>query len=169
MQGRTFRNASAIAVSLLGLLWLTGCPTDKKVFKSREGSKSPADNQDTFNVSFAYRDVSTNPSNRAVQVQGNLLLASANLTTPCGTAGDQCACKFYTSTTDTSPISDAGTPSISSQNNVFTCTMPSTAVPGNYSHVKVEIRSNTSENTGLIPISTTLTASQILGSLDTQG
>lgn len=170
MQGRTYRNAAAIAISLIGMLWLTGCPTDKKIFTSRENSnRSPTNNQDTFNVNFAYRDITVSATNRVVQVQGNLVLSSANLTSPCGTAGDQCACKFYTSTTDSAPISDNGTPSISAQNNVYTCTMPATAVPGNYNYVRVEVRGNSSENSGLIPISTNLTASQILGSLNTSG
>ncbi len=154
------------AAILVSCLLLTGCPTDMKRFTTgEEGKTDPVTSRENFNISFAFRDT-TDPTNRVVQVQGNYLLSSASMEPICGASGDSCTCDFYTSTSDTSPVTST-TVSLSPTTNVLSCTIPGAVAASSYTFVRVHT-TDEEMNSGFVNISTSLTAENILGDLDTK-
>ena len=157
------RHGLALALTLA--IILTGCLTDKKTLVSGlNNANTPADSQETFNLSFAYRETSANAANRIIQFQGNHLLNNASLSSVCGNTGSNCTCDFYTSASDTSPVT-ATVVSLSTTSNVFSCTVPGAVAIGSYTYARLRTVDYLS-NSGLINISTTLTPEQVLGDLD---
>ncbi|MGZ3705267.1 MAG: hypothetical protein ACXWP1_04730, partial [Bdellovibrionota bacterium] len=99
---------------------------------------------------------------RLVSIQGVRGLNSANLVNECGATGTSCACDFFTSSSDTSPVTST-TVGISSQNNSYSCTIPGAVAPSNYKYVKLKNLNNATKNTGLINIKTVLVIEDVLG------
>jgi hypothetical protein len=133
--------------------------------KSSGTSTSTDTDIESFSITNAYRKDSDPDDGRVVALQGVRSLASAALSTNCGTSGATCQCLFYTSTSDTSPV--YGTISangLSTDNNSLTCTIPGTIDPDNYTKVRLKTTDGT-KSTGFIHISTTLTLADVIGDL----
>lgn len=135
--------------------------------KSSETVTTPATDADSFAISLAVRDTTSSDATtlRTVTLQGNLTLASASLVKVCGDKGLSCACKFFTSSTDASPITSV-TVGISSSNNSFSCVMPASATPASYTLVQLYNTSNPNQATGQLTIKalSSLTLDDVLSS-----
>jgi hypothetical protein len=153
---------------LLACAFLTSClGTDAKQLSKKSTSTATSTNTDieSFSITNAYRKDTDPDDGRVVALQGVRNIASASLATNCGTSGATCQCLFYTSTSDTSPVS--GTISangLSAANNSFTCTIPGAVDPDNYTKVRLKTTDGT-KSTGFINISTTLTLTDVIGDL----
>lgn len=153
---------------LLACAFLTSClGTDAKNLSKKSSSTSTSTNTDieSFSITNAYRKDSDPDDGRVVALQGVRNIASASLATNCGTSGSTCQCLFYTSTSDTSPVS--GTISangLSAANNSFTCTIPGAVDPDTYTKVRLKTTDG-SKSTGFININTSLTLSDVIGDL----
>jgi hypothetical protein len=150
---------STLLVSCLG--------TNVKTLGTKDagGTGTSSTDSDSFSITLAYRNTASN--GRVVLLQGVRDIASASLSTYCGTTGASCQCLFYTSTTDTSPVASTSN-GISTGNNSYSCSLPS-SVPdaslNNYQYVRLETTDATRQ-TGFIGISTSLTLSDVIGDLD---
>lgn len=132
--------------------------------KSTAGGKgTPSTDADSFSVMLAYRKDANPDDGRVVQIQG-VRNASANFKTMCGTLGTSCTCRFYTTTTDTSPVA-ASSPGFSEQNNSFSCSISGSNDPDLYQFVQIRTTDGT-KSSGLIRIKTTLSITDVLGDLD---
>jgi hypothetical protein len=169
------RNKFSVIIALaFGTFGISACNVGQGV-KTLGSVSSATDtsstNADAFAITLAYRDPSNDATtpNRVIALQGLQNLPSANLVKECGTTGTSCSCDFYQSSSDTSPVTSV-TVGISLQNNSFSCSIPASitdaqlkANPNLYNLVKLKRVNNTSRNTGLLTIKTTLTIEDVLG------
>lgn len=138
--------------------------------KAIGGKGTGTTDADSFSITLAYRNPTeaTAASRRVVALQGVRAIPSANLVNECGATGGTCTCDFLRSSTDASPL-QAATVGISSQNNSFSCTIPSSVtdaqVDANYiKYVRLKRTDGGVKQTGLIDVKTTLTIEDVLGS-----
>lgn len=157
-------------LSILGL-FLSVCilhsclGTNPKTLGKKTATDTSNFDADTFAITLAYRNTVAPSTGRVVQLQGVRNVASANMVNTCGSTGASCTCDFYTSATDTNPIS-AVSVGISKDNNSFSCNINPVLNPASY--VKVRLRtSDGKKTTGLIDIKTTLTLQDVIGDLST--
>lgn len=153
--------AITLLFALSGCLSGGGLGTAVKTVGSN--SKSGADsNADTFAVTLAYRDGSV-ATNRQVQLQGKRSVDAAKFVNICGATGSSCTCSFYTSTSDSSPVGSSSV-SLSADINTLNCTITGAVAAASYTHVQLKNTEGT-KTTGLIPIKTTLTLTDVIGDL----
>ena len=143
----------------------------KTLGKKSEGNNGTATTDaDSFSITLAYRNPTdaTAASRRTVALQGIRSVPSANLVNECGATGGSCTCEFFRTRTDASPVT-AGSVGISSQNNSFSCSIPSSITDAQVAanlinFVRLKRTDVTNRTTGLIDVKTTLTIEDVLGS-----
>ena len=141
--------------------------------KTSPVNASATTDADTFAVTVAFRNdtASTYTVKRSVLIQGVRGVTSANLVSQCGDLGANCTCDFYRTTSDTAPVA-ASSVGISSQNNSFSCSIPSSITDVQLdayliNYVKLRRTDVTNKSTALLQIkkSTELTLDDVLGGL----
>lgn len=160
------RIAKKALFSVLTVTLLASClGTNPKTLgtKTEGGTGNAVTDSDSFSISLAYRADSNPDDGRLVQLQGVRGVESANLVNLCGAEGASCTCDFYKSATDTAPATSS-TVGISADNNSFSCTIAGSTDPDEYKKVRIRTTNN-SKITGFIDIKTTLTLTDVLGSL----
>ena len=143
--------------------------------KSEGGRGTPTTDADAFSITLAYRDPASDAStpSRTISLQGIRAVPSANLVNECGATGTTCTCEFYVGNSDTS-ADLAASVGISSQNNSFSCVIPTSisdatikASTGDSTSVKLYVKLKrtdvTGKNTALMQVKTTLTLEDVLG------
>ncbi len=121
-----------------------------------------------INIEFAYRDSGSAIAgeNRTVSLQG-LRNSSFHFETICGSAGENCSCKFYRSVMDRSPVTGVAV-GLSAQSNSLSCVVPGSIsddeLRGNgLPFVQMKQINVPNGQSALIAIWTTLTLEDVLG------
>ncbi len=149
---------AVVCGSLLGCL-NTGVKT---LGTSSSGSTvGSTNNADPFVINLAYRN--SNPSTNLVyQIVGGTDNTAESFQSTCGSDGSSCACDFYQSTSDSSPLTSTNI-SYSLSTNTISCTLPSSATPANYTYIRLRTTSS-SQVSGYLNVTNTLTLQQALNS-----
>jgi hypothetical protein len=160
------KNRSIPLIALACLLLVSCLGTEaKRLGKSTSTSTNTDSDVESFSITNAYRKDADPDDGRVVVLQGVRNLASAALANNCGTSGTTCQCLFYTSSSDTNPLTGSVSANgLSTLNNSLSCTLPGSSDPDNYTKVRLKTTDGL-KSTGFIDISTHLVLADVIGDL----